>query len=384
MSKIECELLVVGGGVAGLAAGIAAARNGLDTILIEREAEIGFKIRGEVVKREAEVFERIFGGHLPEGAIVNDLTERRIYSPSVLKHIDAVHTESTATIDYRLFIIDLFKELSKTSCRVFLNTELVEIRKENDRIEGIRCKREQENLEISAKYYIGADGAHSTFASLLEPSTGRDIYPALKVNYENIKVPNPHRIELYLMTEPPGAMWMFPKSETAGECGIVPWTKELPKNFDIWELWKKKSREHAVLSEILKEAKPYYISRDYLNFGGPMKRIFGADFVVVGDSAGHIGAIGGSGIISGMSVGYEVAEFIAKALTLEGKVTEGMIKEFLGKTKKSPIYKFLKSEQKLGKLFREILFGTFKTNEVIDENWYKLENIYGSARNVDG
>ncbi|MCG2757838.1 MAG: FAD-dependent oxidoreductase, partial [Desulfobacteraceae bacterium] len=36
--KIECEVLVVGGGVAGIAASIKAAREGASTVLIEKNS----------------------------------------------------------------------------------------------------------------------------------------------------------------------------------------------------------------------------------------------------------------------------------------------------------------------------------------------------------
>jgi hypothetical protein len=41
MKQLSCELLIVGGGVAGSCAAIAAARGGLKTILVEREGYIG-------------------------------------------------------------------------------------------------------------------------------------------------------------------------------------------------------------------------------------------------------------------------------------------------------------------------------------------------------
>ncbi|MHA1359863.1 MAG: NAD(P)/FAD-dependent oxidoreductase [Candidatus Helarchaeota archaeon] len=378
--KIKCDILIVGCGVAGLTTAIAVARAGLVPILIDKEAEIGFKIKGEVLKQNAEIFREIFGQGLPEGVILTELTQRRLYSPSTLKYIDVQHTEHTITVDYRLFIIELFRELSKLDCKVFLNTELLDLIKENQTIIGVRCRKDQEEIEISANYFIGADGVHSKFANILEPYSMREIYPALKINYENLQIPNSHRIELYLMNNPPGAMWMFPKSESAGECGIVVWTHDLSDSFDILDLWEKKSKEHKVLKEILTSAKPYYISRDYLNFGGPMKRPFGDNFAVVGDSGGHIGAIGGSGIIAGMSVGYIIGDFIAKTIIQEGTITEGMVKDFLIRFKKTPIQKYLMKEKKLGKSFRNILFQIFKTNEGIDENWYKLEKIYSSAR----
>ena len=39
--EFQCDVLVIGGGPAGFGAAVAAARNGADTILIERNAMLG-------------------------------------------------------------------------------------------------------------------------------------------------------------------------------------------------------------------------------------------------------------------------------------------------------------------------------------------------------
>ncbi len=373
MKEITCDVLIVGGGVAGLAAALASSKNDLNTILIEKESEIGFKMKGECIRRESPIFNEIFGLSLPENVILNDITERRMYSPSTKKYVDIKPPVPFVSIEYRLFLIELFKKLSKTPCQIFLNTELVDILQENQTVVGALCLRNQEKLKIHAKYLIGADGVHSKFLKLLNAPSDREVYPTLKLDYENLQVPNPHRNEICFITNPPGGMWMFPKGKTSGECGIVVYTHDLPKNFDILELWEKKSQENEVFRNIIKNAKPFYILRDFLNFDGPLKQIFGKGFVVVGDSGGHVGGIGGAGIISSMSTAYDIAKFVSKALTMEGHITEGMIQEYLKIFKRNPIQKFLKNEKKIGKIVRDTLFQQFKTEEAIDENWSKFE-----------
>lgn len=49
--------------------------------------------------------------------------------------------------------------------------------------------------------------------------------------------------------------------------------------------------------------------------------------------------------------------------------------------KKSPMQKYLKKEQSAGKTLRNILFQSFKTEEVIDENWEKLKNLVSQNAN---
>ena len=372
MLELNCDMLVVGGGVAGLAAAIAASKEDLNVILIEKELEIGFKVKGECIKRDRPIFHKIFGGPIPNKVILNELTERRIYSPSTSNYIDMPHPEPYVSIDYRLFIFELFKELAKSKCEVILTTELLEVIKEDQRVSGAICRRGAENLKIMANFIVGADGAHSKIAHLLKKPP-REVFPALKLNYENLTIPNPHRIEFFLMTNPPGAMWMFPKGSTSGECGLVVWTNELPEDFDILQLWHEKNKKNELMGKIIQQAKPCYISKDYLNFGGPLNQIFGDGFVVAGDSGGHVGAIGAAGIISSMTTAYELATFIGRSLKMEQHVSPGMIEEFLTNFKRTPMQKELKNEQGLGKAFRDILFNTFRTAEVIDANWEKLQ-----------
>ena len=53
-----------------------------------------------------------------------------------------------------------------------------------------------------------------------------------------------------------------------------------------------------------------------------------------------------------------------------------MVKKFLTKFEKFPMQKWLKNEQSAGKTLRNVLFEQFKTIEVIDENWEKIQQMF--------
>lgn len=214
MEEINCDILVVGAGVAGLCSAIASARKGLNTVLIEKEPEIGHKIKGECIRREAPIFNTIFEDGLPQNVILNDISEFRFYGPNPSNYFDMpLATAPNVTIDYRLFIVELFKELSKTNSQVLLTTQFLQLIKDKNRVVGAICKKDNENINISSKYVIASDGNNSKICQDLNISIENETYPAYKMNYENLNVENPKRVSMFVILDPPGGMWFFPKRE---------------------------------------------------------------------------------------------------------------------------------------------------------------------------
>ena len=50
--RTEYDVIIVGAGVAGLAAGTAAARAGAATLALDAADEIARKVKGEVIRRD--------------------------------------------------------------------------------------------------------------------------------------------------------------------------------------------------------------------------------------------------------------------------------------------------------------------------------------------
>jgi flavin-dependent dehydrogenase len=201
---------------------MAAGRKGLKTVLIEKESEIGHKIKGECIRKESQIFDTIFREGLPENVILNDISGFRFYAPNPSNYIDMpLTTTPYVTIDYRLFIVELFKNLSKTDCQVSLNTQFGQLIKDGEKVVGAICKKDNEKIRIHSKYLIAADGNNSMICQELNMFTQEEIYRAVKFNFENLEVENHEMISLYVLLDPPSVIWFFPKGRSSGELGIT-------------------------------------------------------------------------------------------------------------------------------------------------------------------
>ena len=89
---------------------------------------------------------------------------------------------------------------------------------------------------------------------------------------------------------------------------------------------------------------------------------------------GQIGAVGGSGLVSSMTIGYELGNLLGVILQEKGELSiddcEGCEKKIL----KSEIYRWLKKEQSTAKAMREILYSNTDINH-IDEIWDKFKYV---------
>ena len=83
----EYDIIVVGAGVAGLAAGTASSRAGAKTLVIDAAPEIAMKTKGEIIKKDNTIVEKILGKPLPAHIINGKTRHRRISSFVAGEHV---------------------------------------------------------------------------------------------------------------------------------------------------------------------------------------------------------------------------------------------------------------------------------------------------------
>jgi digeranylgeranylglycerophospholipid reductase len=370
--ELEYDVIVVGAGVAGLAAGAASARGGAKTLVVDAADEIARKVKGEVLKAENTIIERILGKPIPQELVNGISKRRRIYSPSCKKQMLNEPKAESILIEYRPFLHEVAKACVESGATLALNTEVDGIVL-NDREEvcGIECTTPAgEKITLSSKAVVAADGHSSRLreqAKLAAPNA----CATYKVVVEGASIPDDDVLEFMLINNPAGAIWIFPKGGGSAECGITIWDQSAEaQNADLAEVWEKYRDEHPILSERLKGASYTLTSIDKLIFGGLVREFVRPGFVMVGDAAGHVGATGASGILAGLSMGYEAGEFLGGYAVKEGKIPDKTaMDECMETMKDTDTWRMLEEEEKAGDMTRQFLFKILGTNEEIDNAW---------------
>jgi FAD dependent oxidoreductase len=157
---IACDVLVAGGGSAGLAAAVAAARAGADTLLVERGAMLGGMGSSALVHTICGLFEIRDEprAHFANGGFAREFATRllreggarepvRMGKLDVLPH-DPVHFA---------LLGDAFASETR-GLRVWLHTELIGAEKNPTRLENVEiiCRGQRE--KICAKTFIDTTG----------------------------------------------------------------------------------------------------------------------------------------------------------------------------------------------------------------------------------
>ncbi|MGB8567862.1 MAG: FAD-dependent oxidoreductase [Pseudolabrys sp.] len=169
MTSFKTTCCIAGGGPAGMMLGFLLARAGVSVIVIEKHADFLRDFRGDTV--HPSTLEMIYElGLLDEflklpHSVVKQISLQIGKDRVIVGHFEhlPVHCKFIALMpqwDFLNFIADRARRYQTFDLR--MQTEAIDLIEENGRIDGVRAKSPEGELEIRAELIVGCDSRHST------------------------------------------------------------------------------------------------------------------------------------------------------------------------------------------------------------------------------
>ncbi|MBO4797199.1 MAG: NAD(P)/FAD-dependent oxidoreductase [Candidatus Methanomethylophilaceae archaeon] len=224
MKTYECDVVVVGAGPGGSMAAKFCAQGGLDTLLIEKKAEIGAPLRcaeGVSKKWLEEV------GITPDPVWIRGDMKGAIIKSTLGTAFQLDESKAGNEVGYvlerHLFDKALAKDAAEAGAKIMLRTSATGVIRENGKLAGIKAKSMGEEIEIRAKAIVAADGYESQvgrWAGIDTTLKLSDIDSCIQYRMCNIDVA-PDFCEFVIGSAAPGGyVWIFPKGNGVANVGI--------------------------------------------------------------------------------------------------------------------------------------------------------------------
>jgi geranylgeranyl reductase family protein len=316
------DVIVVGAGPAGSSAAKAAAENGANVLLIERELEIGIPDKcGEFLpalqemKRLApDVPDLTSFFDPPKHCIVNNTKYVNFIFPN---GVDFPVDFKGVVVERKLFDKHLANEAGRAGAEILPFTSAIKLLDE-----GLRVRTGGDVFDLKADVVIGADGAYSLIAreAGLPISTDPVDY-GIGYQFEMVNVDHdPNYVDMYLGEDiaPGSYAWIIPKGNDIANVGIGVRVPFMKKGKNIRDYQRNLIKEHPVASKKLENAVSTAVKAGTIPVGGPINKTTTDRVIAVGDAGGHTIPTVGGGIPTGLIIG-NIAGQVAAAKVIDDK-----------------------------------------------------------------
>ncbi len=324
---IQTDVLIVGGGPAGLSAAKSAAQKGVSVLLFEKSREIGYPV------------------HTSGGSWIKELRELGIPEKFMnpISKVDFIIRDDKATFDFPepvscvLDIRGLYQFLAQEAALegaiIRVNSHVTEPLMENDKIIGVNVIRNGIKEEVRAKVVIDASGFHGVLTrklGLMDEITSYGYGAEYELITDSWKQDH---VGLLFGSQfaPNGYGWVFPCGDHKVRIGtgiIYPDAQKSPIQL----------LDHFMESddEIAQSLRPYSLMEVHLGSvpnSGTLKQTYTDNFLIAGDSAGHVSGIAGEGIRYAIDIGGMAGNVAADAVK-KSNTSASFLKTFEASWKK--------------------------------------------------
>ncbi|MFQ5631328.1 MAG: NAD(P)/FAD-dependent oxidoreductase [bacterium] len=317
----QYDCIVCGAGPGGSWAAKAAAENGLRTLLLEKDREIGVPVRCAEGVGEAGLKSVV---EPQERWIANVLTGAVLIAPNGQEVVVEGNGERGLVLDRKIFDYELAVMAAAKGAEIKTKAYVFDLLKENGHVCGVKYKHLGKEIEARAGVVIGADGVESRvgrFAGLHTALKLKDIESCIQVTLANIKI-DPRYIYVYFGQDiaPGGYLWIFPKNENLANVGLgISGTNARQRAamhyLEVFLKWRfpKASRVCTVVGGV-----PVAAS---------LKKIVTNALMLVGDAAHQVNPVTGGGIVTAMQAGRLAGQVAAEAVKV-GDFSEELLSKY--------------------------------------------------------
>lgn len=309
---MKYDVVVVGSGPAGTVTARFAAENGAKVLIIDRRQEIGVPVLcGEGISRKIDEWGMLEGKRW----IASSMDGARIYSPDgtcVTLSAEMAGNETGYVVYRDIFDQELARQAVKAGVKIMMNTEAINLIKEKDKINGVKAKQFDSELDIESDIVVGADGVESKVGKWAGINTTlklKDLETCCQYTLTNIDCKDAF-CDFYLGKEiaPGGYIWVFPKGKDVANVGIG-----ILGSLSEAGLAKKLLDRFIENNPKLQSGEPIRFLAGAVPVANPIETVRD-NLILIGDSARQVDPITGGGLTHCLEAGKIAGETIGKAV----------------------------------------------------------------------
>ncbi len=330
---MDYDIVIVGGGFAGLATAITASRNNVNCLVVEKEKELGYPVHTSGGSWYNEMIELGLNKSL-----LHPINSIAFHSPSgevVSANFKDKDPPYGCIIDGRRTIQFLAMNAAKEGAQILPNTKALSPIFENGEIIGVNIKSSTSGTKkVYSKIVVDASGSISLITRQLGLKEGKWQRYGIGAEYEAyVPLPDENHVDFILGEKyaPAGYAWVFPTGKNRARIGVGIIRPDSRKNpFDYLEVVM---HNHPNVTKYLKNAVPVEYHHGIFPCEGPLPKTVLNRFISVGDAAGQGSPLVGEGIRYALQFGYAAGEIAANAI-MNDDTSEDYLMQFEVKWKK--------------------------------------------------
>jgi len=324
LNKNSCDIIIIGAGPSGCIAAreIKKYNKKISVLILEEHSNIGepMQCAGLI---SIDGFKKL-GINPPKECILNIIYGARFYSPSNKSFSIKVDKPMAYVIDRRIFDKYLAEQAIKSGVKLKLGHKVSKIivPHENEYVK-IHGTKNNEKFEISSKIVLDAEGIKGNILRQCGFQPPSKIIPAIQIEMENIKINDKEIVELYFgrNISPGFFAYLIPTSKNSARIEAA------SNNGNPYNYLVKFLKTHRGINERIKNANIVEVIGGGIITSGPVKKTHSNNMMLIGDSAGHVKATTGGGVIMG-GLCSKIAAKIAAQSILQDNFSSKMMHQY--------------------------------------------------------